>query len=182
MPFRSRLLVVFVLVGCLGAVAYAQPGWLRACGLNWPAAEDARKMRAEEERAEVLRHLKDIARRRLAAKQQVIWRLLDGQLTLLEAAAWFGHVSDNPPECPERCCVQRGERRGEKLCRQVIGWAGTKARERMSWSQVAEIVRRLEVELNTHLARHGTVELPSEVKGTIESGVELEGSEESSAQ
>jgi hypothetical protein len=155
------------------------PSWLRAGGLNWPAAEDARKIQVEEQRAEALRRLHDIARRRLAAKEQVIRRLLDGQLTLLEAAAWFGYVSDNPPDCPERCCVQRNDSRGEKLCRQVIGWAGTKARERMSWSEAAEIVRSLEAELNDHLARHGTVKLPSEIKGQIGGEMDLEESNNS---
>jgi hypothetical protein len=93
---------------------------------------------------------------RIKGKIKVIDRLLAGELTLLEAAAWFRHLNDNPPEAPlDYRTHWPGGSDGEKLCRQVIYWV------RMRRSPEAEgSAERLERELEELLAAGSEVELP----------------------
>jgi hypothetical protein len=98
---------------------------------------------------------------RLKVKRDVVKRLLEGELTLLEAGAWFRHVNDNPPDCPcEFRNFMRGDSDGEKVCRQVIAWVRGHLIDALPESQVLLTVRKLEDELDALVAEHGTVELP----------------------
>ena len=95
---------------------------------------------------------------RVEAKTAVIDRLLSGEVSLLEAAAWFRQLNDSPPEYPsdfrERC---PGDGDGEKACRQVITWLETRAR--WDGGAAALAAARYRSELYEMLAR-GAVELP----------------------
>ena len=67
----------------------------------------------------------EIVHERIKAKNRVVARLLAKEISLLEAAAWFRYLNDNPPERP--CDFRRmmpGASDGEKACRQVVEWAG----------------------------------------------------------
>ncbi len=91
--------------------------------------------------------------RRLEAKTAVTQRLLDGELTLWEAAAWFRGV--NRATGAPACVGLPGEEdksEAERLCRQVIRWAAAEA--------PADFVRRLEADLDERLCRDGDVALP----------------------
>jgi hypothetical protein len=164
MPTWTRLCwSALILFACLGCVGYAWPEWLRGSGLDWQAVADARReTEAQERRSEDLGQRQEVTRRRIEAKQAVTRQLVDGRLTLLEAAAWFRYLNENPSDCqdPYRY-TWPGDSDGEKLCRQVIGWAEVEVRERSSPSQADEKTRLLEAELGGHLARDGTVRLPA---------------------
>jgi hypothetical protein len=99
----------------------------------------------------VLRHLR--------TKQDIVLQLLDGRLTLLEAAAQFQRVN----------CLLKGQgtgpnpaepnpEDGERVCRMVIGWVQLALADRPERAEV--LTARLEQELQEHLAKEGVVVLP----------------------
>src|SRR5262245_18043624 len=83
---------------------------------------------------------------RVQAKQQVIADLIGGRLRLLEASARFQALDGLA-------------RAGERVVRTVIGWASLALRDRPE--QAAALTEQLERELRTHLARHGSLHLPT---------------------
>jgi hypothetical protein len=102
-----------------------------------------------------------IADDRATRKTEVIDRLLAGELALLEAAAWFRHLNDNPPHCPcDFRRLHRGASDGEKACRQVLEWARCAAATRHTSGVAAKILARLERELEERAATDEPIELP----------------------
>lgn len=102
-----------------------------------------------------------MALQRIENKMRIIQNLLDGELTLLEAAAWFRFLNENPPE--HRVDISNfwpGASDGEKACRQVIGFARAKLVQTTSASDADATLARLEDELNQHLAGCPIIELP----------------------
>jgi hypothetical protein len=164
MPARSRLLAtLLLLIGGLAWLSHARPGWLPDWGPGWRAVTDARhSLDAQAQRSDELAQRQDVTRRRIEAKQKVIRQLVEGRLALLEAAAWFRYLNENPSDCQDGYrTAWPGHSDEEKLCRQVIGWVEVEVRERSSLSQAEEMTRRLEAELDGHLARDGAVKLPA---------------------
>ena len=54
------------------------------------------------------------------ARNQVVDRLLEGELTLIQAAAWFRYLNENPPRLASDYRGQwPGDSDGEKLCRVI---------------------------------------------------------------
>jgi hypothetical protein len=103
-----------------------------------------------------------IAVQRAHVKEQVIRALLEGDLGLFEAAAWFRELNQSPSDHPdEHWRSLPGRCDGEKLCRQVIGWARGQMEEQMTVSQMAARVQEMEEELEAHIACHGKVILPT---------------------
>jgi hypothetical protein len=94
------------------------------------------------------------------AKGEVIRRLLDRELTLPQAAAWFRSLNRPLSHGGDPLASCAGKTEGERLCRQVIGWAKAQA-EQQSASEAEVVGRRLEAELRTCLERDGgEVRLP----------------------
>jgi hypothetical protein len=150
-----------LMLGILALAAGLSAAHLVCCGRPRPAAAgpeegDPTSWRGSPAPAQV-----KVAERRAREKRQVIRELLRGELTLLEAAAWFRYLSDNPSECP---CPFReqfpGRSDGEKACRHVIQWV------RATWdcqgnkSQDAAILARFQAELDALLAKSPAIELP----------------------
>jgi hypothetical protein len=101
-----------------------------------------------------------VTQARVHAKNQIIERLLANELTLVESAAWFRYLNDNPPELrSDYRKAHAGDSDGEKLCRQVIAFAQVQARQNFTESQAHLLDCRLDNELNELLAR-GPIELP----------------------
>jgi hypothetical protein len=92
-------------------------------------------------------------------KDEVIRRLLDGRLTLPEAAAWFRSVNRPSRTGVDLLARYPGASEEERLCRQVIAWAKARA-ESQSFSQAEVVGQRLEAELRACLEREGKVRLP----------------------
>lgn len=102
-----------------------------------------------------------VVQQRMKAKTKVVERLVAGELTLVQAAAWFRQLNDTPWE--HRCDYRRqwpGNSDGEKLCRQVIAWTRSDLQFRMPESQASALLCQLEGELEMILAERDTVELP----------------------
>jgi hypothetical protein len=160
-PCTRLFLSVSLLAALLAGVARLRPDWVSGLGLDGSGPSDVgRQMEAERQRAALLDRRHEVVRRRLDAKNMVVGQLLDGRLTLAEAAAWFKALNESPADCP---AVSHGESpgasEGERLCRQVIGWVQAE-RAGQSASQAEATSVRLEEELQTLLRRDGTVHLP----------------------
>jgi hypothetical protein len=99
---------------------------------------------------------------RITAKGEVIRMLVDGRVTLGEAAAWF-RTLNRPSTTGGRDCAADfpGASAEERLCRQAIAWAKSKARA-SSASREEAVGRRLEAEFAGLQARDGGVRLPEE--------------------
>jgi len=95
------------------------------------------------------------------AKRAITLQVLDRDLTLFEAAAWFGYLNECPGECPDlyRALVP-GATNEEKLCRQVILWVRIEGKSALPPGQAEQEAQNLEEMLAAHLARHGKVILP----------------------
>jgi hypothetical protein len=155
------VLGVSLLVTVLVGATRLQPDWVSGLGLDGCGPPDARQqLEAERQRAALLDRRDEVVRGRLEAKTVVVGQLLDGRLTLAEAAAWFKSLNESPADYP---AVRHGEfpgaSEGERLCRQVINWVEAEL-GRQSASQAEAISVRLEEELQTLLRRDGTVHLP----------------------
>jgi hypothetical protein len=97
----------------------------------------------------------------IATRSAIVSDLVAGRLNLFEAAAGFSEVDKvkerhhvNPDPLPQYFPAKTRE---EQLCRQVI--TGVEWR---LWNQPEQgvVVARLEKELQEHLERYGTVQLP----------------------
>jgi hypothetical protein len=163
MTTSTRLLTrLGLLAACLATLAALCPGQLadlmpirRGRAPAQPDWESQRRARAQMQRQT------DVLLARVKAKEEVIQQLVAGQLTLFEAAAWFGHLNQNPPELASTSTrMFPGRSPEEKLCRQVIHWAEQHLRATTTDSHTQELICRLEDDLATHLAEHGRVVLP----------------------
>jgi hypothetical protein len=101
--------------------------------------------------------LDEAAVRRLAAKTAVTRRVVGGELTLAEAAAWFRYLdAANPPTGESSAQVDAGLSEEEQFCRQVMRWAKAQAPADGAAPEQAEaLARRLEAELAALLRRDG---------------------------
>jgi hypothetical protein len=137
----------------LAVLAVARPDWV--CFDPTPSNGRATTlMSGPSEQSYVLQ-------RRIDWKNAVADRLVDGELTLAEAAAWFGYLNDNPPQHPTNYrSVWPGDSDGEKLCRHVIAWVEARLYPSRTPSEIDLIVNRLEEQMCVLLAKGGAVELP----------------------
>jgi hypothetical protein len=132
---------------------------------SWPLSaekgeQDVRQIVNNARRLEGrLARYREVGPMRKEARNRVIAALLAGDLTLFEAAAWFRFLNENPPECPADPICWPGKSAEEKLCRQVIGHVEDEEGDQSRRTRGAEC-RRLEKELEEHLAQHGKVILP----------------------
>ncbi len=154
-----RLTCGFVLLsGGLAWAACAEPEWLTSSTSGVKPGEQ-RTLAGEVRLAQSLEYRKVVVRQRLRAKLELTRQLLDGELSLFEVAAWFRYLNAHP-DCQDNFReAQPGKTEEEKLCRQVIVWAASRAREE-SPSQGEALARQLEQELQRHMDCNGGVILP----------------------
>ena len=94
---------------------------------------------------------------RILAKDRVVKELLDGRLTLFEAAAFFRRLNEAPPRAAGLDFP--GDSDEERLCRQVIQWVRA-ITAKGSLDATDGSTARFEEELSRHKQRHGRVILP----------------------
>jgi hypothetical protein len=154
LPLRLTLTLALLATGLV--IASRHPEWLPSFA-GQPVYDDPNTFRLLEPPPEET----VIASRRISAKTCVIEKLRAGELTLLEAAAWFRRLNAEPPSRPDRNWERLpGDTPNEKLCRQVIRWVDATLYNRAPASEIATFTCRLEEELNSHLVANGTVLLP----------------------
>jgi hypothetical protein len=139
-------------------------------GLRQPVAEDADK--GASPRSTVLcnddvirgQELDDQLKQvllRSDAKDAVAADVIDGRLTLFEAAARFRDLNESNPQAEQWLTGQphRDQPYATALCRSVIRRVEVELRARGSKPD-DDIVARLEAQLAEHLKRRGSVQLP----------------------
>jgi hypothetical protein len=152
---RREALLIALTIGLVG-LAVASASHLPPAAQRQPSDHPliGQLALAPDEQSEVLQQ-------RMATKEKVIERLVEEELTLLQAAAWFRFLNDNPPEYPSDFRHRYpGNSDAEKACRQVLAWLNPYLRRRLVESQAATTLCRLEGELEVLLAENGNIELP----------------------
>jgi len=108
---------------------------------------------------EEMEHRLQIHKHRIAVKDRAVRDLLDGRLTLLQAAARFRDLETEQPLTWWPRNAATGPADGERLCRMVMdranGWMQANRP-----AQAADFAARLEAELERHRGQDGTVRLP----------------------
>ena len=136
---------------CFEKMPDASPGGAREAG---PLTAEARRgARLEAQLAQL--------QKRQATKRRVGAALRAQRITLFEAAARF-HDLDLQDRKPDRYTAflrasYRGHSDGERLCRRVIEYVGAMEADP---ARARKIVKGLEANLEAHLARNGTIQLP----------------------
>jgi hypothetical protein len=96
----------------------------------------------------------------LRSKNTAAEALSRGEMTLIDAAAFFRSQYEDPKSWHHPHRPRPRLEDGESWCRFVIHWTETKIRQEHSASRAAAVRQRLEAELQRQLAYHGTVKLP----------------------
>jgi hypothetical protein len=150
MRFASNLFAVIacLLVASVGFLSLRQRGLLGGAEPGRPAHASV-----------LIEPANEAALRRLDAKCAVARRLIDGELTLLEAAAWYRYIDEAMPPAGDLTLPgEEGLSEGERYCRMAIRWAGPEARQ-TSPSRAEAVASRLAAELE-QLRRAAAIELP----------------------
>jgi hypothetical protein len=159
----NRVAWISALLVALGlGAAHTQPTWLARHGLDWwNLPELQRQTESEQARqAELARHF-EIVNRRIRAKVMIVREVVAGQLSLLEAAAWFRDVNAADPDYACIQCLFPGKTEPERLCRQVLSWARGELNDRPT-SQAETIQQALEEEFEKLQKRPGGIHFPGE--------------------
>jgi hypothetical protein len=99
--------------------------------------------------------------RRMRAKELVVEQVLEGEMSLSEAAARFEYLNEQPPHLRVNLEFLPGKSKGEKLYRQVILWMKNHLRQKgMTSAEVAAALWPYESELNRLLAENEEIVLP----------------------
>lgn len=97
---------------------------------------------------------------RLAIKDRIAEALRSDKMTLIEAAACFRSLYEDPKSWhhPHRPCPSHDD--GESWCREVIEWVYRSVRIEQSPDRASTMRQRLEEELQEELEYNGVVTLP----------------------
>ena len=165
MGFSIRVFLAGMLILAGLTVVVLRPDWLRPLGIEvatFTGAPDRAK------KSYVLfgpsREF-EVCRLRCAAKAQVVFRIVAGDLDLYEAAAQFRYLNHEPPNCRQLGYLRLpGKTDEEKLCREVILWVKAEYRQLATASEVELFVADLEAKLASRLRQCDRIELaPMEV-------------------
>jgi hypothetical protein len=96
---------------------------------------------------------------RCRSKDKIADSLIHGDLPLLEAAALYRSLYDDPRSWRHPQRPRPGHEDGETWCREVIEWTVTKVYMEKSPSEAKTLQRRLQAELQDLLNSHSTLEL-----------------------
>jgi hypothetical protein len=100
--------------------------------------------------------------RRMDARLAIVERVLAGQMSLLQAAAQFRKLNNDPPEFPVYLHHHPGKSEGEKLCRQVIEWADNSLHAgALTPAEIEAALCPLRRELEALLEQKDEIDLPA---------------------
>jgi len=120
------------------------------------------RLKEERRLAEELNQRQKLTYHRINVKNQTVLDLLDGRLTLVQAAARFRDLEETAGDTstsPVRSDCAAAD--GERWCREVIHWF----HEQLRWSdpvRADEMAASLETELWYHQSPDGTIALPAD--------------------
>ncbi len=135
---------------------------LLSCFLSpyWLVAADLQKLETARQRRRELERIARVTWWRVQAKILVVEEVVQGRLTLLEAAAWFHWLNANPPHLPFREKMPGQESLEERCCQAVITY--TRLHERAAAGNSGDSVAdRLEDDFRFWQASPGGLVLPA---------------------
>jgi hypothetical protein len=97
---------------------------------------------------------------RIGTKERIAEMVASGEMTLIEAAAWFRALHREPQTGNILICPRPGKDDGKAWCRGVIDYVETKTRFEQSASQADVVRQRLLAELQEQLDGRSNIELP----------------------
>ena len=152
MDFLTRVtLTAFTTCVVLGTSPGARPAWLRL-DLNEVRALCQRICQEGERRGGLARVEKSI-HSRIQRKEQIALALAEGRMSLPQAAARFGALSEATPAFRFTVSqIHPSGTRDEQLCRYLIDWMATLVRD-TNPARADAAVRRLNAELDERLRR-----------------------------
>jgi len=146
----------FVLLALLLTCVSLLTAWLLESGV----LTDCIKLLEAQHRGEQLVYESRQAVQRVCIKGKIAEMLRDGELRLVEAAAYFRLLHKDPKSWHDPLHPRPDFQDGESWCREVIRWTERYLCAESSSSQASALRRRLEAELQEQLEGHGTVKLP----------------------
>jgi hypothetical protein len=151
----AGLLLVGIGVGC----PYLREAF-KVVNEQYDAAGSWREWQSARRRSEELDAQRERLRHWQEGKREAVRAVIAGRMTLLEAAARFRELDRQLPEFKWDLFRRAypGSSDGERHCRHVI--AATEAELSKRPDEAAEVMARLEAELQEHLQRDGTIQLP----------------------
>jgi hypothetical protein len=156
LAWSTALLVVLI----LGA-AHTQPTWLARHGLDWwNLAGVQQQLQDEQKRSATLSGILEVSIRRSATKAMVIRELIAGQVSVLEAAAWFRELNQAARDSYTEFDEFTAPTDAENLYREILRWTEV---ELGDWppSQAKPIWQRLQEEFEELQNREGCIRFPS---------------------
>lgn len=93
-------------------------------------------------------------------KDRIADMTVSGEMSLLEAAAWFRSLHQDPRSWNDFAHPRPGEHEGKAWCLAVIDYVEAKTRYEQSASQAEVVQQRLQAELQAQLDGRADVELP----------------------
>ena len=156
-PSQFRLPVLCLFLALAGFV-WLRPDLLAVWGLDLAEfAEWQEKAARAAQHREAQDHRKRITLQRIKAKEDVVGELLNGRLSLLQAARRFKDLNETPITCQDDYRSHYpGQSDGEKACRQVLDWL-LFAQTEYPRDQQEALLHRFEDELREHLQRNGGI-------------------------
>jgi hypothetical protein len=161
MDFMSRLLSgLFLFTALLLTLASFSAEWLfEFCAITDQHGNHVSLSDLQRKGDRMTRDVQ-ISLDRLGSKETAVGALIRGEMSLLEAAALFRSLYEDPKAWHHPLLPRPSREDGESWCRVVIEWTESKLRDEQSASQASAVRQRLEAELQSELASHGTVKLP----------------------
>lgn len=155
-PMSRLLRGLFVLFALLLTFASLCVDWLLEIGTVTDRYGNAVSLLESRRKGEQLTREAQAALERIRVKERIAEALLNDEMTLLEAAACFRSLHEDPRTWhhPFRPRPQRDDREG--WCREVIAWIETKVRVEQSPSQADAVRQWLEAELQEQLGCYDT--------------------------
>jgi hypothetical protein len=160
MDFTRGFLVVGAALSLLGGVLCLFPGTAAVLGLDfWNLPELGLELQRDEAHGTELDREAEAACRRVAAREEAVRDVLDGRLTLSQAAVRFRDLDATTPACTHGEIARRfpGIAEDERCWREVISWVAVAEGERPDGGH--GVARRLSAELEDAL-RHDRLSLP----------------------
>jgi hypothetical protein len=153
---------------CVAAVTlivvgfHSQSAWMESQGIDWWNVPEMQRINdAETERADRLDRQAVFVLHRTTAKSELVRAVIDGKMSLLEAAGWFRELNKGNASCPATRYASPEGSEAERLCLQVLSWVRGELADRPS-SESEPLYRRLQAEFEDLRKGEGGLHLPGE--------------------
>jgi hypothetical protein len=162
MNFSRAFLALGAVLAVLTGVLYLVPGAASRLGLDfWKLPDLGVQLQRDEAYGTELDREAEEALRRVAAKEETVRGVVEGRLTLGQAAARFRALDAGAPPSTRQVLAERfpAVPEDERCCREVIAWVAADEEKRPDGGP--GLARRLAAELDDAV-RHGGLSLPDQ--------------------